>query len=204
MNHTARLATEKAVFRPALPLCSFQPEFTGDHMADKKTYSDLLKDPRWQKKRLEILARDEWKCQSCYDSETTLHVHHKHYHKGHKPWEYEDRELVTLCENCHEAIDDEDDRLKDVMSFIRMDGPFGRSAAISMLAGWAYLFSQDERLLPYFEASKQEFRVGEVACYLAPLTAEELRGLLDIFGLPDKAGWALVRSFIEQHKPKTE
>ena len=30
-----------------------------------------------------------------------LNVHHEYYINGHKPWEYEDQALVTLCEECH-------------------------------------------------------------------------------------------------------
>ena len=30
-----------------------------------------------------------------------LNVHHTYYVKGHKPWEYENDALVTLCEDCH-------------------------------------------------------------------------------------------------------
>lgn len=63
-------------------------------------YADKLKDPRWQKKRLKILERDNFKCQSCGDSENTLHVHHFSYKKN--PWDSEDYELVTVCETCHE------------------------------------------------------------------------------------------------------
>ena len=65
-------------------------------------YSEKLKDPRWQKKRLEILERDEFTCQLCFDSESTLMVHHKVYDKTKEPWEYENSELVTLCQSCHE------------------------------------------------------------------------------------------------------
>lgn len=65
-------------------------------------YSDKLKDPRWQKKRLEILERDEWQCQSCYDSEHTLHVHHRRYIPDRDPWDYPNQLLITLCESCHE------------------------------------------------------------------------------------------------------
>jgi hypothetical protein len=72
--------------------------FSGDFM----TYSEKLKDPRWQKKRLEILERDKWKCQCCEDEETTLHVHHFNYERGKEPWEYNNDSLITLCENCHE------------------------------------------------------------------------------------------------------
>ena len=69
----------------------------------KKNYSDLLKDPRWQKKRLEILQRDDFRCQSCDDNTSTLHVHHLKYDNDLKPWEYENDDLITLCETCHEA-----------------------------------------------------------------------------------------------------
>lgn len=64
------------------------------------TYSEKLKDPRWQKKRLGILERDGWKCWVCSDETTTLHVHHLRY--SGEPWEAPDEMLLTLCESCHE------------------------------------------------------------------------------------------------------
>lgn len=66
------------------------------------TYGDKLKDPRWQKKRLKILERDEWKCKYCGDTETTLHVHHLQY-KG-SPWASQDDHLETVCLHCHDII----------------------------------------------------------------------------------------------------
>lgn len=71
-------------------------------------YSKLLLDPRWQKKRLEILSRDDWSCKNCGYTEETLHVHHCYYEKGKKPWEYPDTSLLTLCATCHqeETYDD--------------------------------------------------------------------------------------------------
>ena len=71
---------------------------------EKKSYSELLKDPRWQKKRLEIMQRDKFECRACESSDTTLHVHHMVYHKGLMPWEYDNHDLMTLCEKCHEAM----------------------------------------------------------------------------------------------------
>jgi hypothetical protein len=65
------------------------------------SYADLLKDPRWQKKRLQILERDGWKCRACHDGSTTLHVHHLIYIKGQAPWDYKDSALIALCEDCH-------------------------------------------------------------------------------------------------------
>lgn len=66
------------------------------------TYSEKLKDPRWQKRRLEIMSRDAFKCVWCGCAEKTLHVHHESYKAGLEPWEYADDVLQTLCESCHE------------------------------------------------------------------------------------------------------
>ena len=67
-------------------------------------YSELLKHPKWQKKRLKILERDKFQCRSCEDDSKTLHVHHLYYDYKLKPWEYSDDDLVTLCEDCHDII----------------------------------------------------------------------------------------------------
>lgn len=71
-------------------------------MQKKQTYAELLKDPRWQKKRSEIMRRDNFTCQHCGSTDKELHVHHRMYRKGANPWEYGNDELVTLCKNCHE------------------------------------------------------------------------------------------------------
>lgn len=65
-------------------------------------YSELLKNPFWQKKRNAILERDNYTCQNCNDEFTNLQVHHTYYTNGKMPWEYPDEALVTLCELCHE------------------------------------------------------------------------------------------------------
>lgn len=64
-----------------------------------KTYSEKLKDPRWQKKRLEVLSRDNFKCTSCGNDKITLHVHHSKY--TNEPWDAPLKHLKTVCENCH-------------------------------------------------------------------------------------------------------
>jgi len=66
------------------------------------TYAEKLKNPKWQKKRLEIMSRDEFYCHKCYSSEDTLTVHHLYYIKGNDPWDYPDDSFITLCEDCHE------------------------------------------------------------------------------------------------------
>ena len=73
-------------------------------------YAKKLQNPKWQKKRLTILDRDDFVCQSCFDYETTLHVHHCYYEWGKDPWDYDDDSLVTLCSECHQY---ETEYLKD-------------------------------------------------------------------------------------------
>jgi len=69
----------------------------------KSAYAQKLRDPRWQKKRLEIMSRDKFTCRSCASTERTLNVHHLFYPKGAEPWECPDESLATLCELCHES-----------------------------------------------------------------------------------------------------
>lgn len=76
-------------------------------MKPKTDFFEQYKDPRWQKKRLEIMKRDNFTCQSCDVNYNTLNVHHiVPYRKETKPWEYENDELITLCEDCHTKISD--------------------------------------------------------------------------------------------------
>jgi len=67
----------------------------------KKTYVELLKDPRWQKKRLEIFSRDDWTCQRCGEKSRTLTVHHVEYEKDTQPWDYPNEYFMTLCSDCN-------------------------------------------------------------------------------------------------------
>lgn len=67
------------------------------------TYSEKLRDPRWQKMRLKIMERDQFACQNCFSKTQTLNVHHKKYAHGRDPWEYPTESLVTLCESCHQG-----------------------------------------------------------------------------------------------------
>jgi hypothetical protein len=82
-------------------------------------YSDLLKDPRWQKTRLKIMERDGWKCVVCGETEKTLSVHHKYYRPGVKPWDYPSESLVTLCEFCHDC---EERGIKEGMELDLLEG----------------------------------------------------------------------------------
>jgi len=68
-------------------------------------YSKKLKNPKWQKKRLEIFKRDKFRCRICKDDENELHIHHKEYISDTDPWDYPNELLITLCEHCHHEIE---------------------------------------------------------------------------------------------------
>lgn len=68
-------------------------------------YWKKLKDPRWQKKRLEVFQRDNFTCRDCGDKERTQHVHHCFYEKG-DPWNTGMEFLLTLCDECHSIRQD--------------------------------------------------------------------------------------------------
>lgn len=87
-------------------------------MADSSEFWMRYKDPRWQKRKAEILIRDDYTCRDCFDKTTTLNVHHAFYRRDAMPWEYADDELRTLCEPCHEQRE-------------------GRLLNIRRLLGWA-------------------------------------------------------------------
>ena len=84
-----------------------------DFMSTRKTKRDYAQerlDPRWQKKRLDIMNRDSFACCDCGDENTTLNVHHRYYVTGRKPWEYPDWSFQTLCYPCHERHHEEESR----------------------------------------------------------------------------------------------
>jgi len=71
----------------------------------EQTYAEKLKSPLWQKKRLEIMNRDDFICKKCGDTKTQLHVHHLEYTAKY-PWDESDENLISLCSECHSAIEE--------------------------------------------------------------------------------------------------
>ena len=81
----------------------------------KKSFKDQYKSPKWQKKRLEILERDEFSCRECGSEEDTLHVHHYLYHKNKMLWEYDNIYLTTYCDPCHNYWHEINDSIKEYL-----------------------------------------------------------------------------------------
>jgi 5-methylcytosine-specific restriction endonuclease McrA len=91
----------------------------------KMTYSEKLRSPRWQKKRLEILDRDGWACVCCGTKEKNLQVHHVVYRKI-DPWDYPNYLLQTLCEDCHSIRQELTDKASDALRIALMKIPTQR------------------------------------------------------------------------------
>jgi 5-methylcytosine-specific restriction endonuclease McrA len=64
------------------------------------SYQTDLQLPRWQRKRLEILQRDDFECVRCGDRELQVVVHHRSYHL--RPWDCPEFDLETLCQSHHQ------------------------------------------------------------------------------------------------------
>lgn len=133
---TARLAPEEADFRPALPLRS-PPGLYGADMP-KMSFAEQIKHPNWQRRRLERLDSSDWQCQDCLGTDDQLHVHHKRYLKGRLYWEYEDSDLVVLCNACHEKAHIARAFLDELISSVRLGGTGAVNAAIALLGGFAF------------------------------------------------------------------
>lgn len=95
-------------------------------------YINQLKDGRWQRKRLEIMQRDGFKCKVC-GSENALNVHHLYYQAGAKIWEYDDETLVTLCEICHNVIHKDLAKISGLIAFKILSGEIDATVYFSQL-----------------------------------------------------------------------
>jgi len=101
-------------------------------------YAEKLKDPRWQKKRLQILERDGWVCQQCGDGDSTLHVHHLSYAVVVEPWNAPEGTLITLCESCHKREgEDISDALTELLDTIR--ATFLSGAIFDLVTGFDFM-----------------------------------------------------------------
>lgn len=130
------------------------------------TYSEKLKHPLWQRKRLEIMERDFFGCQICGDGESTLHVHHKRYIKGAQPWEYKDCDLVTVCENCHDKAHGLMDKAQEFMASLQLEGPRNVNEILAMAAGFSASWGSAAGNVvgeDFFGECPSAYVVGEIA-----------------------------------------
>ena len=81
------------------------------------TYKDQLQRPEWQRKRLEIMERDEWTCCLCNSKTNQLNVHHLYYDNELRLWEYDDEVMVTVCASCHKNIHKDLNKIFGLVAF---------------------------------------------------------------------------------------
>lgn len=160
-----------------------------------KTYWEKLKDPRWQKKRLEVLQDHDFSCEVCGDGTSTLHVHHKQYFKGREPWEYETDQLAVLCEGCHESHHESEDELNLVCSFLPMDGPDSRDTIAALVAGYANL-SPPKPYDPF------AYYAGILAAQLFARYALNIHDVIDLATLSDTDAKGMFDALMEYAKNK--
>ena len=170
-------------------------------MATNK-YFEKLKDPKWQKKRLEVLSTLGWNCQCCGDGESTLHVHHKQYFKGREPWEYDIDQLTVLCEDCHQNIHEGEDPLLLAASYVAMDGPTGRQEVASLVYG----FCNQDINHACCHADPHSYMIGQIAGmlngYSCGLSLTEEARILEICGGDSFEFLECLRRFIKEHEEK--
>lgn len=112
-------------------------------MKSKKelSYSELLKDSRWQEKRLRVFERDNWCCCECHRPARaggiSLNAHHRFYNKRRweNPWEYPIEWLETLCGACHEEREKAIALLKTALLY----------ASTGELIGWSKRIAKEQK-----------------------------------------------------------
>ena len=160
------------------------------------SYFELLKHPKWQKRRLEILSQNGFECSNCGSTKKTLHVHHCYYEKGKKPWEYPDSALRCLCVDCHQSAEAAKLALEKVLSEIWEDD------AVYGYALGAYAFhnlgSDDRRLIdiPSYEVAEgiadywglnlERVVLPDLMSNNGRMSAERLAALVREHGAPTK------------------
>jgi hypothetical protein len=143
-------------------------------MADL-TYWQQLKHPKWQRRRLEILQRDDFMCAACLATEKTLHVHHKRYVKGRMLWEYPDDELVALCDDCHAV---EHERINEFLGVVAASWD-SLTSLTDLVRGFSAPLIDSESADKFFRTASQMQIAGAIARQFQFLKPEDARRIYD-------------------------
>lgn len=66
-------------------------------------YEKQLKDDKWKAFRWFVMRVRGEKCEIC-GCETNLQIHHLHYKKNAKAWEYTCNDVIVVCRECHKRL----------------------------------------------------------------------------------------------------
>jgi len=70
----------------------------------KNSFAAQYKTEEWRNFSREVKSARGKFCQSCRRQDVILHAHHSFYVPGRKLWEYEQQDMVVLCEGCHREL----------------------------------------------------------------------------------------------------
>jgi hypothetical protein len=126
------------------------------------TYSEKLRDSRWQKKRLEVLQREDFKCQWCKKYGTVIQgdyvqVHHGYYEFGRDPWEYDSQSLFCLCEKHHKRAQYESKFLRRLIGHVEPHYVGFFACVAIFFCGYGKNFKEDDVI---FRKAMNFFRIA--------------------------------------------
>jgi len=174
---------------------------------NKINYFEKLKDPRWQRKRLEAMEAAEFTCELCGDSESTLNVHHKSYLKGRDPWEYSIGQLSVLCERCHKDHHSQESFIKVITSFVSPEDEYEAGSLISGYLGLdpnMTIFNDenvdDDEYQTTPSADHELYQIGILAAYFyKTFNPDVIQKLLLLINDDPRALSDLVHSYVDQN-----
>lgn len=134
------------------------------------TYAEKLLDPRWQKKRLQVLQRENFTCQLCKDTKTTLHIHHIYYADSGNPWDVDHTVLMCLCKHCHSVF--ELTKSKDYFYF------YIKKEQVSKLEWRLYYYYLDENSEYLFDVYAYNEKTGK-SSFIITLNEDKLSFMLN-------------------------
>ncbi len=140
----------------------------------KSKYAAKYRHPKWQKKRLEVMERDGFKCFKCESEDNTLNVHHAYYVTGRDIWDYPMHSLKTLCEDCHKSEHEKKDYADDEIQ--------SRQTELEIAIGWLSGDVPDPDIWDMAIMSCQLIKAGMDRDDLYHSIAEHLHGKLSEMG----------------------
>lgn len=119
-----------------------------------QSYSEKLKDKRWQEKRKYVIDRANNQCEDC-DSKLNLEIHHCYYLYGYEPWEYPYDALRCLCRECHKKRAQVEQILRGHLASLKTNE---LEAIIKLISNGLYWYHRDEifSLLKSFNYDQDE------------------------------------------------
>lgn len=99
-------------------LCDFVPAVSGAFRSvhySRYGHPRDLSDKLWQDLRSRLFER-AGKCENC-GREHILELHHRHYFRGRRAWQYPDRDFAVLCRACHSLVHGKVDKAAEYLAY---------------------------------------------------------------------------------------